>query len=360
MRQVHEQVRHERGARSGQRKGVSRRALLGGAAACAALRWALPARADDGVAPFGPWRATLLREHPLVGTIFDTLAERAVSRQVLEQRLRAHAVAILGEVHDNPDHHRIQAALLRAFAEGRKKPPAVVFEMIPADMQRRVDSILRVEGLDADMIFDAVRWDESGWPPRALYRPLMEVVVALKAPVIAAGLPRDQVRGVAREGLGAMLSRKEQEALQLAPLPEPLMNGMVAEIIRSHCDMIPAEVARGMSRVQRLRDALLADGVRAGWRRQGAAVLICGDGHARKDRAVPLYLKRHGDVPAPLVVWQAEAQEEARTVAALLPEDAQPPARVADVIIVTPKAEREDPCKRFERFMRRKRKHGRQ
>ena len=364
MRKVHEQVGHDC-AVAGRISlhGAGRRRVLAGLAALAvaASMPAVPSRVVKaraqaaGAPPFGPWRAPLLREHPLAGMILDTDGERPIARTALEQRLRRHAVAILGEVHDNPDHHRIQGQLLHAFAAGRGKPPAVVFEMIPATMQQRLDSILGVEGLDADMIFDAVRWDESGWPSRDLYRPVMEAVVALRAPVIAAGVPRADVRKATRQGLDAVLPQARQQQMQLGPLPRALMEALVADIVKSHCDMIPPEVARRMSAAQRLRDAMLADGVRRGFRAQGAAVLITGNGHARKDRAVPFYLQRHGDVPVPLVVWQAEVRAQATRMEELLPEDALPPRKVADVVIGTPKAEREDPCAQFERFMRRKR-----
>jgi len=360
MRQVHEQVGHDCGARA-RLKGLSRRgALAGGLVALMALAMRSSAGTARADAPFGPWRAPLNRDHPLTGLIHDTRARRNISRAELELRLRAAQIAILGEVHDNPDHHRIQGLLLTAFAKGRGRPPAVVFEMIPTDMQKRLDSIMRVPELDADMIFDAVRWDESGWPGRDIYRPVMEAVARLRAPVIAAGLPRDDVRKATREGLDAVLNGGQQRRMQLAPLPEALMNAMVADIVKSHCDMIPQEVARRMSAAQRLRDALLADATRRGWRRQGSAVVITGNGHARADRAVPLYLRRYGDVPAPFVIWQAEASEKARQVADLLPEDARPPSKVADIIIVTPKAKREDPCAQFARFMRRKRNNKKQ
>ena len=339
MHGVHEQVRHDF---------RSQLALI------LLCLLALTAQASER-APFGPWQSPLLRDHPLVGRIVDASTDDDTSRAMLERRLRGARTAILGEVHDNPDHHRIQAQLLAAFAQGREKPPAVVFEMIPTTMQKRLDMILKLPEVDADMVFDAVRWDDSGWPSRDLYRPIMEQVLRLRAPIIAAGLPRKDIRPVSRNGLDAALSKEEQAALQLAPLPPTLLNALTREIVKSHCDMIPEDVARRMSAVQRLRDALLAKGMREGFQRQGSAVLITGDGHARKDRTVPLYLRRYGDVPAPLVVWQAEARKDARTLTDLMPDDASP-AQVADVIIVTPRAKRKDPCEQFARFMKKKRK----
>ena len=350
MHKVHEQVRHDSTLQLRQLAAALLGIVIVYLTAASAL--AEEALAEEK-APFGPWQAPLLRDHPLTGRILDASTLAPITRKALEKRLRASDIAILGEVHDNPDHHRIQAQLLAAFAQGRRRPPAVVFEMIPTDMQQRLDMILKLPEVDADMIFDAVRWDESGWPSRDLYRPIMKQALRLRAPIIAAGLPRKDIRPVSRNGLDAALSKEEQRAMQLAPLPPALMDALTREIVKSHCDMIPEEVARRMGAVQRLRDALLARGVREGYRRQGSAVLITGNGHARKDRATPLYLRRYGDVPAPFVVWQAEVQKNAERPEDVLPDDAGPDA-LADAIIITPRAQREDPCRQFARFMQRR------
>ena len=312
-------------------------------------------------APFGPWLSPLLRDHPLVGRIFDTANGAGMTREALIARMNRHAIALLGEKHDNPDHHRIQAHLLSAFAQARKdkgkKPPAVVFEMIPQPYQKRLDMILALPEVDADMVFDAVRWEELGWPDRKLYRPVVEAALKAGAPLIAAGVPREMVRKVSKRGLSA-LSRQDLRILRLAPLPPDQQAALEREIVKSHCDMIPLEVARRMSVAQRLRDARLAQGLRTGFMRQGSAVLIAGDGHVRKDRAVPLYLRRYGTLPTPFVLWQSEAREKAKTLADLLPDDA-PASEIADSVIITPQAKREDQCAKFRQFMNHKRQ-GRQ
>jgi len=317
-------------------------------------------------APFGPWRARLLRDHPLVGAIIDARTLAPLSRQQLEKRLGKAAIVILGEVHDNPDHHRIQARLLRAFARGRDKPPRVVFEMIPLDKEGALSALKGARKLSANAVFDIVDWDDSGWPARAIYAPVMRAAVDISGLPVAAGLPRDQVRKVSKQGLAA-LTRMQIGQYRLGPLPPKMQKALERDIIKSHCDMIPPAAARAMAPVQRLRDALLAARLADAWQKAGSAALIAGDGHARKDRAVPYYLKRQKapfmgtkarGIPDPLVVWLAEANDKAATIRDLLPRDASP-AELADIIIVTPRAEREDPCERFRKFMRDKpMRHG--
>ena len=304
--------------------------------------------------PFGPWRAELLRDNPLVGRMVDAKTLKPLSRAAVERRLASAPIVILGEVHDNPDHHRIQAALLRAFARGRAKPPAVIFEMIPTDKAGALSALRGAKKLTAGAVFDIVDWDHSGWPKRAIYAPVMKAAVETGGLPVPAGLPKDQVRPLARKGV-SMLDAERRAELKLAPLPAAQQKAMEKEIVKSHCDMIPASAAKAMSHVQRVRDALMGKALHDGWKTKGSAVLIAGDGHARKDRAAPFYLARHEGAPRPLVVWLAEVNEKDKTVRDVLPKDANP-EEIADIIIITPRARREDPCARFKRFMDHKKK----
>ena len=358
MRKVHEQSCHERRAFAPWRAWVTALwAALWRVALWLALMLA-PAGVARAAEPYGEWEAPLLRNHPLVGKIFDAATGREISRWDMEQRAKKAAIVLLGETHDNPDHHVIQAITLKESSIDHETPPAVVFEMIGREMQPRLDKLMRLKDLNADMIFDAVRWEQSGWPDRDLYRPVMEAVLELKAPILAAGLPREMAKRASREGIAAVLSAAERQKLKLPPLPPEEMDDLVKSIVKSHCDMIPEKAARKMAEVQRLRDALMAARLMDGWRMQGRAVLIAGTGHVRKDRAVPFYLKHHEGAPTPLVIWIAEVQEEDKTLADVLPGDAAPAALV-DIVVITPRAEREDPCRQFEQFMKRKERKAR-
>src|SRR4029453_12824940 len=96
-------------------------ALLAGLAACATARVAV-----------GPWQAPLGREHPLVGRILDTRTGRFVTADAMVQAAAISRFVLLGENHDNPDHHQTQTPGRRAIlATGRR--PIVAFEMFTPD-----------------------------------------------------------------------------------------------------------------------------------------------------------------------------------------------------------------------------------
>ncbi len=342
---------------------LSRRRLLA-AALLALIPVSVPparVRAAAGENALGPWKSPLLRDHPLVGRITDTRTGRPLSLEDVIARTAAADVLVIGETHDNPDHHRLQGLLLTAFADAKRrekgKAPAIVFEMIDTDRDAALAKVNGKANRTADDIFDAAEWDTSGWPKRDIYRPVVQAAAENGGPVIAAGLPRRTVREVGRKGLTALPAERRQ-ALRLAPLPPAQQESLERQIVKSHCDMIPRQAAAAMSGVQRLRDALLAERVIKALKKSGSVVLITGTGHARADRGAPLYIRRHDPKVKTFVVWLAETQEDAKDWADLLPEDARP-AALADAVIITPRAERKDQCEEFRRFMERKKKrHG--
>src|SRR5580704_9699750 len=75
------------------------------------------------------WQSTRDIDHPLVGVIVDVAAQRRVSEAELTARVKAAGIVLVGETHDNPDHHRLEAALVQAFSAAHHAP-AVVFEML--------------------------------------------------------------------------------------------------------------------------------------------------------------------------------------------------------------------------------------
>jgi len=70
-------------------------------------------------------------------------------------------VVILGEIHDNPDHHLNQAAAVAALA-----PTALVFEMFGPEAALRVEPGM---ALSPAALEQALEWDGSGWPDFAYY-----------------------------------------------------------------------------------------------------------------------------------------------------------------------------------------------
>src|SRR5206468_1524193 len=67
------------------------------------------------------WESPAERAHPLVGRIWDVKAGAFIGEDVLVARLVASRFVLLGERHDNADHHALQAKLVRAMVEAVRR-----------------------------------------------------------------------------------------------------------------------------------------------------------------------------------------------------------------------------------------------
>ncbi|MFN4173027.1 MAG: ChaN family lipoprotein [Pseudorhodobacter sp.] len=233
-------------------------------------------------------------------------------------------IVILGEVHDNPAHHRHQAEAVAAI-----RPTALVFEMIGPDQAARVDGVPRQ---DAAALEAALGWNGTGWPEFSLYHPIF--VAAPDAVIFGAALPRAEVRRAMTEGAAAVFGADAALYGLDIPLPADLQTLREAEQQTAHCNALPEAMLPGMVVAQALRDAAFSRmALQALAETGGPVVVIAGSGHADRNRGMPVYLARAAPSVPVLSVGQLEAPAEGP----------QP----FDLWIVTQPAERDDPCAAF-------------
>ena len=306
-------------------------------AACAPL---------DGGDDLRPWKSGLLRDHPLAGRIWLPDEARFIPPDGLIERLWERKFVLLGERHDNPDHHRIQAWITGRLI-GRGRRPALVMEMFRARQQASIDAYLKAHPGDSLGLGKATGWDGSGWPDWRHYEPMVRPVVAKGLPLIAANLSRRTIRRTVKGGLES-LAPERLRALNLdRPIKARTLAAMDREIVAAHCGLFKAGRARPFTQIQLLRDARFAEALRrgaAGW--QGA-VLITGAGHARRDRGVPLHLQRAGIEPGDIFalgIVEVSENENAPVSYGAVYGVERPPF---DAVWFTPRQARKDPCERF-------------
>jgi uncharacterized iron-regulated protein len=248
-----------------------------------------PPRPQASAAP--RWESQLGVDHPLAGVIVDVAGGRRVSETELLAHVQTAGIVLVGESHDNPDHHRLQARLLQAFATTHDAP-AVVFEMLDRDQQSAVDASLAAHPGDADALAKAVRWESSGWPPWSLYRPVFEAALAAHATILAAGIDRSNAMRIAHDGIAAYDPALVAPFALDGALPPDEQASMRREMSEVHCGLLPESMLDSMVLVQRARDALLAERLHEGTDHGRGALLIAGAGHVRRDRGVPAQLAR--------------------------------------------------------------------
>jgi len=235
--------------------------------------------------PVPPWQSSLSIEHPLVGQIWAPGENRFLSAEELVQRLKDADITLLGEHHDNADHHRLQSwALENILASGRH--PVLAFEMILPEQQAALQRQRTEHPDDLDGLAIALNWEKSHWPAWPHYRPLFALALTSELEIRAANIPNDLVRSLAK---GLPLSPEASQHYHLDQPLDPALDAAMAEEIRqSHCGQMPEQAVPGMVLIQRARDAAMALAISEA--AEGGAVLIAGAGHSRTDRGAPRFL----------------------------------------------------------------------
>lgn len=238
-------------------------------------------------------------------------------------------IVVIGEVHDNPHHHRNQARAVAAL-----KPGAIVFEMLTPELAANVTAENRN---DPDALSQALEWEARGWPDFLMYFPIFSA--APDAAIIGGGTPKDVVRRATIEGAATAFG----DGSAIFGLDQGYADDVQTELENeqkaAHCDALPLEVLPGMVEAQRLRDAAIAQASLAAVFESharastGPVIVIAGNGHARSDFGVPSLLEKLPEQFSVLSIGQFESD----------PMD--PPT--FDFWIVTEGVERADPCEAF-------------
>ena len=108
-----------------------------------------PARAG------APWITSLDRDNPLVGRLYQPSARTFVDESTAVAALRKARFVLLGEKHDNPDHHRLQAHLLRQLIGPAGTRPSPSRCSIATSSQRLTPTCPRTPSLHRS---SALRW----------------------------------------------------------------------------------------------------------------------------------------------------------------------------------------------------------
>ena len=233
-------------------------------------------------------------------------------------------VIIIGEIHDNPGHHDAQAAII-----AHARPAAIVFEMLTAEQAARVTPQNRN---DQAMLAEVLGWADSGWPDFSMYYPIFAAAPA--AAIYGAAVPRDAARAAMQAGIADSFGDDVVDYGLTTPFPADLQAAQEDLQQQAHCNAMPPEMLPIMVDLQRLRDAVLARETLAALHATGGpVVVITGNGHARADWGVPVYIaERRPD----LEVFTIGQQEDG----AGAPGD-------FDMLLSSPAVDRPDPCLQF-------------
>lgn len=155
--------------------------------AAAAIFTAAPARAHESCASEGVWTV------PGKGRVAaPEILARAASAQVV----------LLGESHDNAEHHRWELSTAAALA-GLREKLVLGFEMFPRRVQAALDRWVAGE-LNEKEFLQASDWSQVWGYEAAFYLPLFHFARLNRIPMLALNVERNLVRVVGAQGLAAV------------------------------------------------------------------------------------------------------------------------------------------------------------
>lgn len=302
---------------------------------------------DDKLNNPSTWQSKELQDHKLVGKIWSKEKNDYITPEELINSLSKKRFVLLGEIHDNPDHHTLQAGIINALVKKQSQKPALVVEMIKVDQMQRLNGYRNQPNSKAKHLGTALRWKQNGWPEWDIYLPIGEQIFAHNLEVYPGHTTRIMIDHLIKSDM-SVLPEKAKKIFKLdVKLEQPLNQALSEDIRVAHCNRLPERVIPPMTLVQRFRDAWMADVmIQASYdknekRRQ--AILIAGNGHTRTDRGVPWYLDLREGNKQSLTVQFAETTSKAATIKDLA-QKSPTGAIAADFIWVTPTIERGNPC----------------
>ncbi|PTQ66562.1 ChaN family lipoprotein [Pseudomonas sp. GV071] len=268
--------------------------------------------------PLPTWQAPNGRDHADLGVIRDLHSGEQLTPELLIERLAPAPRVLVGEQHDNPDHHALELWLLQAL-EQKRAQGSVLMEMLNPDQQAKVD---QARGHEVADLPAALAWQKNWeW---SMYGPIVRHALAQPYPLLAANLDRSEIMGIYKTRPVLAGSASTAPSVQ-APLLE--------QIRESHCGLLPEEQLPSMLAVQQQRDRRMAQRLVAA---PQPALLFAGAFHVRRDLGVPLHL---GDLGA-----------GQGSVSLVLAEVGKPvPATSADYVWYTPALPDKDHCAELRR-----------
>jgi uncharacterized iron-regulated protein len=138
--------------------------------------------------------------------VYDTQKKAFVDFEMMLADAVKADVIFVGEQHDDPNTHRLEAAVLDGLVR-RKATPVVSLEMFERDVQGQIDGYLAGRIPEDEMLKTS-----RPWPRYATdYRGLVERAKAHGWPVIASNVPRRIASLVAKNGKEAIASLSEAD-----------------------------------------------------------------------------------------------------------------------------------------------------
>lgn len=115
----------------------------------------------------------------------------------------------VGESHDHPEHHKMQAAVIEALVK-RGRDVVVGFEMFTRPVQNALGPWTLGKYTESQFVVEA-DWQKQWGFPFEIYAPIFRATQKHRLPMVALNVPRDWVRSVGRGGYESLTPEQRQQ-----------------------------------------------------------------------------------------------------------------------------------------------------
>lgn len=265
----------------------------------------------------------------MAGKIFAVATGDEITESPLMSKLSTARYVLIGEKHDNPDHHIIEDRILTRLVE---KNTRVVFEMLDDSQQPLLSHLSKDDSLET--LKQKLDWPQKGWQ-WDFYGPLIQRTLQADGVVVAGNVAVKKIKQIYASD--PALLNKEKRFQTMGVLSASDRKAVQQQVFESHCELMPMETLLPMVNIQLAKDASMAYALTQGEARQ--SILVTGGFHADKTLGVPRHLQQLAPAETPVVVMLYEVEEGLETL-----DDYLEDAGGADFVWFTPKATDKDYC----------------
>ena len=237
-----------------------------------------------------------VREDPLIGKIYSSQTKQEVTYQELLGDITKAEVIYLGENHENADHHRHQAQIIKDLIKQGKKP-AIGFEFFSVDqtghLMTYVSSYSVKHPASVDKKREAILRSNLGWMSRSdrtwqFYYQFVKLAAENKLTVFGSDLPAGIIRRITRNG-SDNLTEIEKGFLQTTPFEDEAYRQLMLERFKvAHCGYSHGNMMERMYDAWLARNDAMAHSI-ATMKKANPnqpVVMILGKGHTENNMAV--------------------------------------------------------------------------
>lgn len=240
-------------------------------------------------------------------------------------------IYLLGEVHDNPKAHAERFNLIKSLV-AKDFRPAIAMEQFDRENQAKLSEAMS-SCKNANCVIRKA--GGRGWEWN-FYKPVIEIALKLRLPIIAANLSSTETMKIVSNGLEAAISNEVLRDFNLdRPLDSDLFEKQKIAIDDGHCRILPNSAFKGMVNAQVARDVWMAKTIREN--SANGLILLAGNGHVQKDIGVYRWLS-NTERSRTVVIGFTEGDDDTEKEAESL---------LYDRTIRVKPFERDDPCKSF-------------